>query len=222
MNQVLTTTLVAFSILITSLGSISLASETVRDVRREMKEGTINPENTCLDEYIEESNKQIWKTGLTPPIGGAGTFALGFGGAMAGGFLAQLVGTVGWEALGFMGVGAFVGLCAGTSVLATLEAVAITKLVQNNFLIKVIAEAKGDPQIPRKNFTKFLVKYDHKYPADKIFTKTERVAEILNTADFESTLCDGSLVGKKGGLFKKKNRTLARKNEIFKYIKTKI
>ncbi|MBI2519892.1 MAG: hypothetical protein HYV97_05735 [Bdellovibrio sp.] len=222
MKNIISASLVALSILVSSIGSISLANETVGDVRRQVREGTINPDNTCLDEYIDEANRQIWHTGLTPPLGAAGTFGLGFGGAMAGGYVAQLVGTVGWEALGFMGVGAFAGLCVGTAALATLETVAITKLVQTNFLIKVIAESKGNSQNTRKNLTKFLMKYDRKYPADRIFTKIDKVTEILATADSELKLCDGSLVKKKGGLFRKKNRTLAKKNEIFDYIKKNI
>ncbi|HAZ11169.1 MAG: hypothetical protein A2X86_08640 [Bdellovibrionales bacterium GWA2_49_15] len=222
MKNIFPTLLVSLSILVASLGSVSLASETVHNVRRQLNEGTINPDNTCVDEYIDEANKQIWKTGLTPPIGAAGTFALGFGGAMGGGLVAQLVGTVGWEALGFMGVGGFIGLCAGTATLATLETVAITKLVQTNFLIKVIAESRGGPQTIGKNFSKFLAKYDRKYPQDKIFSKADQAAAILNAADTELKLCDGSLVQKKGGLFRNKHRKLAKKNEIFDYLRARI
>ena len=119
-----------------------------------MKEGTINPENTCLDEYIEESNKQIWKTGLTPQSVGR-TFTLGFGGATAGGYLAQLVGTVGWECPGIHGSWCLVGLCAGTSVLATLEAVAITKLVQTTF-DKSYCRSQGDLKSRAKILQNFL------------------------------------------------------------------
>ncbi len=199
------------AILIFSFASIALASESVHDVRREVREGKIDVNTTCVDEYIHEANKQIWKTGLTPPIGVAGTGVLGFGATIGTGYVAQALGIVSWDALAVMGMGGFVGLCVGTATLATLETMAITKLVQTNFLIKVIAEAKGDPKNARKSFTKFLNKYDHKYPQDHVFGKIQQATELLNTADSELKLCDGSLV-------KSKHRKLATKKEIFAYL----
>jgi len=202
-------------ILTISLPSFSSAKETVHSIRTEIQNGSLNTNDTCLDEYLDETKTQWWKTGLTPPVGAAGTVATGFVGMLAGAGLAKLLGITSWAALGYLGLGSFVGFSVGVATAATLETIAITKLVKYNFLIKTIAEAK---QNGGKSFFKFLKKYDRKYPQDDVFKKVVRVTELLNLADAETKLCDGSLVSKKRGFFRNKNRKIANKNEIFSYL----
>jgi hypothetical protein len=99
------------------------------------------------------------------------------------------------------------------------------RFVQVKNVRKVILHAKGISWHP-KAFQRFKRKYFKKFPQDQSLISDLQFYKIIEKADVEEKLCDGSIVNKyspnRYGKGNKLKQRLARKNEIFHFIHSQI
>ncbi|HAZ12869.1 MAG: hypothetical protein A2X86_21905 [Bdellovibrionales bacterium GWA2_49_15] len=113
-------------------------------------------------------------------------------------------------------LGVYFGWLGGVALAIGWEIRNIVKLVQNGFLIKVIAQAREG-----QTATKFMDKYLSKYKKDRELATSEKIAQIIAGADESGALCDGSLT-KKGKKRKALRYKLADKKDLFTYIHSQL
>ena len=199
-----------------SLNDVEVAESKLRikDIK-ELVGTQINKGETCLDEYLARRKELSQKLWLTPVTG-----VLEVGGGTAGGLaLGALAGNIfniqGWNALGALLAGGFVGMAAGVSVFITGSTVNIVKFANNDRIIKWIAEARLNES--NHASAKMLKKYNKKFTHDN--ATQEDIQALIVKMDQSGELCNGSIVApsrlKKG---KKLKQRLANKAEIFKKI----
>ena len=174
----------------------------------------IDPKKTCLDEYMNRHKQLVKMLGLGPLGGilGAGTTtAAGVGaGVVGGGFVggpfgAILAGSLG----GVIGAGAGIGALTGYQIYS------LTALLQNRYLIKVIANARDGEG---KSLRRFYKSVSRRLKGNTLSTLT--LADHIREADRSGALCDGSLVRKgKRRKLSKLRHFLANKREIIKHLK---
>ncbi len=195
-------------------GDVTIGSKKiVKSVKNLLKDGSLDAKETCLDEYLARHRQLAKMTGFGPLAGVAGTAtttAAGVGaGVVAGGYVAGpwgalVAGSIGGVALGGAGAAAFVGY----------QTYAVTQLIQNRYLMKVISNARDGRGKSLKRFTKSVNRRNKGLNASRSL-----VADMIVKADMDGTLCDGSIVrkGKKKRLTKIRHY-LANKREIIKYL----
>ena len=103
----------------------------LKKVSKFLKHKVIDPKNTCLDEYMNRHKQLVKMLGLGPLGGTLGAGIVG-GGFVGGPFGAILAGSLG----GVIGAGAGIGALTGYQVYS------LSALLQNKYLIKVIANAR--------------------------------------------------------------------------------
>ena len=195
-------------------GNVKIGSKrVVKSVKALLKDGSLDRKNTCLDEYLARHKQLVKMTALGPLAGIAGagtTTAAGVGGGvvtggvLAGGFGAVAGGVIGGVALGGAGLAAYTGY----------QIYAVSQLIQNRYIMKVISNARDGRGKSLKRFTKSVNRRNKGLNASR-----RLVSDLILEADKNGTLCDGSIVrkGKKRKLTKIRHY-LANKREIIKYL----
>jgi hypothetical protein len=154
---------------------------------------TINPDSTCMDEYLKRRNQLIVKLTLAPASIVVGTVASTYAGALAAGLLAKPFSVTGWDVLGWIILGGLGGGLAGGAYSATDTVMTGVTLYRHTLLVKTVAEY----QLNRGDFYSYKLyegysiqsNKDQKLPLPKdLFIK-----ELVDL-DAAGTLCDGSLV----------------------------
>lgn len=182
----------------------------VREVRKQLKEGTLDLDKTCLDEYGRRSRNLMIAAGITPPATAGVGVAAAYGAIWA--TAAGTVATAGLGAIILAIFAGFVTIAAFAVGLVTFETLHIVRLIKNNKLIKFIAEAwdgKG------KTLNKYFKRFKKKYRRNGTLTVAQ-FAEAVVAADNSGAFCDGSLRGR--GPEAKLRKRLARKKDILRHV----
>jgi hypothetical protein len=159
----------------------------VKDIKEYVQ--TINPDSTCLDEYLKRRTQLIVKLSASPVIiaaGGVGSF---YAGGVAGLGISVLAQADGWSALGYVVGGAVLGTAAGVAAGGTDTALTAINLRNTNFVIQALASIKMN--LPSDKVERLYSKYLKKSSMDLSF---EDFQDELVRMDEEGVLCDGSLV----------------------------
>ena len=196
----------------------------IKDARNMMQEGALSADETCLDEYLTAHNQ--FKRMLT--LGVVGKSAVGAAsGTVAAGSI------VGGAALSY-GAGAAAAASAAASVAAAgavtgavvvAPAVVVygtysaTKLIQTNYMIKVLRDAyKGRGS----SLNKFTKKFLRRNKEARGYMTREEMRQIVLDLDQTGALCDGTMK-KQRRIHKlrvpRQRQKLALKKDIYKYIK---
>lgn len=159
----------------------------IKEIKAYLK--TINPDTTCMDEYIHRRKQLIVKLAVSPVLFVGGTLASTYVGGIAGVAAAGAAGAESWGALGYAIGGAAVGMTAsGGAIVADTTA---TALVLRNMttILKTLAEQHMNRE---ENRTTVLYKKYVKRAESKI-SQEEFVTKLMAT-DANGSLCDGSMV----------------------------
>lgn len=160
---------------------------TIKEVKAHVR--TINPDATCLDEYLQRRKQLMIKLAASPAIAVAGTMASTYTGGVFAVGLANATGVTGWDGLGYVILGASAGAVGGAAiVVADTTATGIT--LANNLLI---TKAVAEQQLNREgHYTNRLYeKYLKKSAID--LSKEDFIAKLME-ADANGKLCDGTMV----------------------------
>ncbi len=160
---------------------------TIKDIKAHLK--TINPETTCMDEYLGRRKQLIVKLGLTPVVAVAGTVASTYVGGVAGVGLGMANNAEGWSGLGYAIGGAMVGAAAGVVAVGVDTTVTAVTLNNIDLILRTLAENHLNVEGPKTD--KLYAKYVKKSKLD--LSKEEFMSKLLE-ADADGTLCDGSMV----------------------------
>lgn len=150
---------------------------------------TINPETTCMDEYLKRRKQLIVKLAASPVLivgaGAASTYA----GAMTGGAIAGAAGAEGWGVMGYAIGGAAVGMVAGGGVMIADTTATALVLSNMTMIVKTLAEQhmNRDEIKTEKLYKKYIKR------AKSDISQDEFVAKLM-AADANGSLCDGSMV----------------------------
>lgn len=151
---------------------------------------TINPNTTCMDEYIARRKQLILKLGLTPVTLAVGGIASVYLGVAAGAGVAVVTGSYGsWTAASYVLGGALAGPLLTTIGVAIDDTTGIKQLLGNDLILKALAESHlgrdGEKMdLLYNKVTKKMVSKPTK----------EEFSEKLLSMDASGELCDGSLV----------------------------
>jgi hypothetical protein len=155
---------------------------------------TVDPGQTCLDEYVKRRKQMVIKLSLTPvtlPLT-VGASAVGFG------FIGNRLGTLnnppgGWGDLAGTVAGMVYG-GGGMLIYASVDAIrTAVKLHRLNLILKTLGEHHlGRPGKKTDELYAFYLKKN----AGREISKAELIARLLES-DRNGTLCDGSMLKKK-------------------------
>ncbi len=150
---------------------------------------TINPDSTCLDEYLKRRKQLIVKLSVSPLMIAAGGVSSFYGGALVGLGVAVATNASGWAPLTYAASGAVLGLGAGATGSSTNTVLAAVNLRNTNLIIQTIASQKMNIETDKvaglyKNYLK---------KSDKDLSREQFLSRLLEL-DSAGTLCDGSLV----------------------------
>ena len=197
----------------------------IQDAREMIQNGTLHTGETCLDEYLA-AQKQLKRmlgvgtlgTGAATSASGAvaaGTIA-GAGALSAGAGAAAAGAVLGSAAI----AGATVGAVVAVPMVVAYGGYSIAKLVQTNYIIKVLRDSyKGRGS----SLNKFTKKYLRRNKEARGYMTREEMREIVLDLDRNGALCDGSMKRKRR-IHKlripRSRQKLALKKDIYKFIKT--
>lgn len=159
----------------------------VKDIKEYVQ--TINPDSTCLDEYLKRRTQLIVKLSASPVIIAAGGIASFYAGGYAAYGASVLMGAQGWAGIGYAIGGFALGGVAGVAAGTTDAVVTAVNLRNLNYVIQALASEKMNLESDKKDilYAKYL-KRSVKDLAREDFLKQ------LVKMDEEGILCDGSLV----------------------------
>lgn len=177
-------------ILLFSVTNVSANVESkikIKEIKAHLK--TVNPDTTCMDEYLQRRKQLIVKLSLSPVVAVAGTMASTYVGGTAAAAIAGARGVDGWSGLGYVIGGAALGAVSGAAVAGVDATVTSVTLANNVLITKAVAEQHLD----RDGFytNKLYKKYLKKSAVD--LSREEFVAKLME-ADANSELCDGTMV----------------------------
>lgn len=160
---------------------------TIKEIKAHLK--TINPETTCMDEYLKRRKQLIIKLAASPAIAVAGTVAATYVGAATAAGISAASNIDGWGALGYTIGGAMIGGASG--IIAVGVDTTITAVTLNNIdlILRTLAEQHLDRAGAKTD--KLHMKYLKKSPVD--IAKDEFLTKLMD-ADASGVLCDGTLV----------------------------
>lgn len=172
----------------------------------------IDPNTTCLDEYLTRESQLrrflIWAPPSTVVAAPAGFMIGGYSAA----FLSGAAGVTGWAGLGYAVLGAGIG---GLGVLGTFVGLETAKAIEfhnNRFMINLITAVRVE-SYQEKSVVSFLSKFRNKFPRSPL--SDEEIFQSILELDSDARLCDGVVRGSSSSKLKKK---LARKRHLLKYI----
>lgn len=149
----------------------------------------INPETTCLDEYLQRRKQLMVKLAISPGVAIAGTMASVYAGGALGAGVAVASGVEGWGGLGYVIGGGLIGGATGVVAVAGDAAVTAVTLNNINLILKTVAEQRMDKEGPYSN--KLYKKYLKKSKRD--ISREEFIARLIE-ADENGKLCNGTMV----------------------------
>jgi hypothetical protein len=163
---------------------------TVKEIKNYLS--TVNPDSTCMDEYLHRRKQLITKLALTPAMLTLGTIGSVYVGGMTGVLIANARwGTTndGWGTLGYAIGGVVIGgatYIVATGVSTTLTAIEV-------YDIDLVMKALGELHLNKvgEKSDKLYAKYS-KYKNSPM--SKEEFFEKLKEADTSGALCDGSMV----------------------------
>lgn len=159
----------------------------IKEIKAYLK--TINPDTTCMDEYIQRRKQLIVKLAVSPVVIVGGTAASTYVGGMSAAAIATSSGVDGWGALGYAIGGAALGMVSsGGALVADTTA---TALVLNNMTTIVKTLAEQHMNLDAVKTDELFNKYVKRAKSD--ISKDEFVAKLM-AADANGSLCDGSMV----------------------------
>ena len=159
----------------------------IKEIKAHLK--TINPETTCMDEYLGRRKQLIIKLGFTPVVAVAGTVASTYIGGVAGVGLGMANNAEGWSGLGYAIGGAMAGAAAGVVAVGVDTTVTAVTLNNIDLILKTLAEQHLDREGMKSD--KLYAKYVKKSAVD--LSKEEFMQKLMK-ADADGSLCDGSMV----------------------------
>jgi hypothetical protein len=155
--------------------------------------GSMNPDATCMDEYLKRRRQLIVKLSLSPITIVGGTAAATFGGAFSGSMLALLLvspsGGAYVEPLKYLLLGGFYGFAAGSAGTITDTNMAAFQLADIDTLLKTLAEQYRNEsgKKSQKAYERFAKKQEDPLSKEEFLSK-------LMEMDASGKLCDGSMV----------------------------
>lgn len=182
-----------FIILIASLASLTSLADSpapkikIKEIKQYVK--TINPDSTCMDEYIIRRKQLIIKLSLAPVRVAAGTVASAYTGAMMAAGVANSTGVDGWAGLGYVVGGGMLGGAIGATATAVDATVTGITLKNNVLITKAVYEQQTNREglYTDRLYKKYLKK-------SKVDLPKEDFLQKLIAADAEGKLCDGTMV----------------------------
>lgn len=180
----------ALMVILSATSSFAQATPkmTIKEIKAYME--TINPDTTCMDEYLQRRKQLIVKMSLSPLIVVGGTAGSAYvGGATGAAIGSSLGGASSWSALGYAIGGVFLGGAGG--IVTTAADTTATALVLKNLnnILKTLAEQHMDRAGER---TETL--YAQYIKRSKSEISKEEFLGRLMAADASGALCDGSMV----------------------------
>ncbi len=194
MNKIIT--LVALLMSCSLLASDGVERIKVKDIKKYVQ--TINPDSTCLDEYLKRRTQLIVQLSASPVI-----IAAGVGGGLAGGFGAFLVSTylldvplsvpddwvLSWAISTHAEIGLLIGSVAGAAATVANATITAINLRNTNLIIQALASEKMNLESDR-----VFILYARYLMKSKKGLSLEDFKTELMKMDEEGVLCDGSLV----------------------------
>jgi len=150
---------------------------------------TLNPSETCLDEYLKRRRQAIWKVSLSPAIiAVSGTLGL-FGGVFAGKAISR-ASTDPWADLVYVVSGMLLGGIGSVGISAADSVIEGVQLVQVNRIMKAIAETRLNR--PGKYQDRLYLQYTNEQ-GEGALARDEFFRQLVQL-DASGQLCDGSLL----------------------------
>lgn len=185
---------------------------------------TLDPQNTCMDQYLKRRRQVIIQLSLTPLILPASFASGAVGGMVTGSFtytvLYRWFGLVtspngGWDQLGYIIGGGVIG-AAGASVYALAKGgMNIAELIDHNRLLKSLMELHQNEIGP---VTEYLYsRFEKQNPGTTLSLSS--FADSMIRLDQEGRLCDGSVKKKRSRIFPNslKNK-LTRSKDLYYFL----
>ncbi len=146
---------------------------------------TMNPDATCMDEYLKRRKQLILKLSLSPITIVAGTASSGFIGALGGSMLASAL----YDKLFFAVTGLLSGFAIGSIGTVIDTNMAAFQLADIDTIVKALAEQHRNQSGKKseKLYASFIKKKENPASKEEFFSK-------LMEMDANGKLCDGSLV----------------------------
>lgn len=180
--------LLTVMLLITSTNLLANTQKvTIKEIKAHLK--TINPETTCMDEYVARRKQLIIKLGVTPVAAVAGTMASTYVGGVTAVAISQANGVDGWAGLGYAIGGAALGMATGVVTVGVDATVTAVTLNNIDLILRTLAEQHMNVEGTKTD--KLYAKYMKKSKVD--LPKEEFMKKLL-AADADGTLCDGTMV----------------------------
>lgn len=160
---------------------------TVKEIKAHL--ATINPDTTCMDEYLKRRTQLITKVSLSPLLVIGGSVASTYVGGVTAAAIAGSAGDGGWAQLGYAIGGAGLGLVAGVAVTGADTTAAALTLNNINTILKALAEQHMNLETIKGD--KLYAKYVKRAKSD---ISEEEFTKKLMEADASGALCNGSMV----------------------------
>lgn len=160
---------------------------TIKEIKAHL--ATINPDTTCMDEYLGRRKQLIIKLGLSPVVAVGGTAASTYVGGAAGVALGVANGAEGWSGLGYAIGGAMAGMAAGVVAVGVDTTVTAVTLNNIDLILRTLAETHLNREGVKTD--KLYAKY---LKHSKVDISRDGFMEKLLKADADGTLCDGTMV----------------------------
>ncbi len=160
---------------------------TIKEIKAHLQ--TVNPDSTCMDEYVARRKQLMIQLGVTPVAAVAGTVASTYVGGAAGVAIGGAAGAEGWSGLGYAIGGAMVGAASGVIAVGVNATVTIVTLNNIDLILRTLGEHHLN--VDGSKTVKLYSKYLKKSKTD--LSKEEFLSKLLE-ADADGTLCDGTMV----------------------------
>jgi hypothetical protein len=157
----------------------------IKDVKHIVQ--SLNPDSTCMDEYLKRRKQLIIGLTLTPVTAIAGSVTSAYAGAVTGAVVAGTVGNV--DALAAFVGGGTIGFFAGAGAVGVGTVASALTLANNILITKTLAEEyKGESD-------HYANKLHHKYlKHSKVDLSKDDFMKKLMAYDSAGLLCNGKMV----------------------------
>lgn len=159
----------------------------IKDIKNYLK--TINPDTTCMDEYLVRRKQLIVQLSVSPVLMAGATAASGYTAAYTAVAISSAAGMGGWTGVGYAIGGGLVGIAASGAVVAAETTRAALVLSNMTKIVKTLAEQHMN--IEGENSEKLYAKFAKRSKSE---LSQDEFTEKLLAADADGSLCNGSLV----------------------------
>jgi hypothetical protein len=180
--------------MILALSSFTLYADDIEGKKIPVKEikayvKTINPDSTCLDEFLKRRNQLIIKLSASPAVLVAGTAGSLYGGALAGAAAVKIIQPGPWLDLGYVVGGAFLGAAGGAVSISADTVVTAVRLRNLNLVIQGVAS-----ELMNRETEKVQILHEKYSKRSERDLDQQEFLKRLMDLDASGKLCDGSLV----------------------------